>query len=141
MVLPETPEHAHQTDCFIADDSIAVIFESGVFSSVYKLERKTGTGKIKDLEKCIAEGLEEHVVVGNKDLTQVYDDGDLFLRAFQKFDIGIRDDQKIRLTDIKDKTVINKVRNDLKKQAGANPNRKMLIFYGVAGHGLQVDGE
>ena len=79
MVLPETPEHAHQTNYYVADDSIAIIFESGVFSSVLKLERKTETGKKKDLEQCLDEGLEEHVVAGNKDLTQVYDDGNLFL--------------------------------------------------------------
>ena len=63
------------------------------------------------------------------------------IAAFRRYDIGTHKGQLIRLTDIRDKKVINKVRTDLKKRAEANPDRKMLIFYGFAGHGMQVDGE
>ena len=59
----------------------------------------------------------------------------------RRYDVGTQEGQLIRLTDIRDKKVINKVRADLKKCAEANPDRKMLIFYGFAGHGMQVDGE
>ena len=63
------------------------------------------------------------------------------IESFKRYDIGTRENQLIRLTDVRDKKVVNKVRADLKKHAETNPDRKVLIFFGFAGHGMQVDGE
>ena len=128
-----------QTNYFNADDAIAVIFEAGKFDSLYKHDVKLLQKSIIDLEEMLKKGLK--VEEGIKALTEVYKDGDIFISAFQDFDIGTKEENLIRLTDVRDKKIINKVRNDLKKRAGANPDLQMLIFYAFAGHGMQVDGE
>ena len=78
---------------------------------------------------------------GIKALSEVYKDANQLIAALKHYAIGTQEGTLIRLTDIRDKKIINKVRADLKKLAEANPDRKMLIFYGFAGHGMQLDGE
>ena len=139
MAEHETLQQFLQTNYFNADDSYAVIFEAGVFDALFKHDVKLLQKSIEQLEDMIKKGLT--IEEGIKALTAVYNDGDIFISAFQTFDIGTQEEKLIRLTDVRDKKVINKVRGDLKKRAEANPDRKMLIFYGFAGHGMQVDGE
>ena len=90
-------------------------------------------------EKLLKEGVT--VVEGNKPLKEVYTDTDILIEVLNRFDIGTRQDQMIRLTDPTDKNVVNKVRADLKKHAKANPDLKILFFFTFAGHGVQVSGE
>ena len=116
-----------------------MIFEAGVFDALFKHDVKLLQKSLEDLEKMLQKGLT--IEEGIKALTEVYKDGDIFISALQKFDIGTQKEKLIRLTDVRDKKEINKVRSDLKKRAEANPDRKMLIFYAFAGHGMQVDGE
>ena len=110
-----------------------------MFNALFKhdvdLERMT----IDRAEKLLKEGVT--VVEGNKPLKEVYKDTDILIEVLNRFDIGTRQDQMIRLTDPTDKNVVNKVRADLKKHAKANPDLKILFFMAFCGHGVQVDGE
>ena len=139
MAEHETFQQFLLTNFFNADDSYAVIFEAGKFDALCKHDVKLLQKSIEQLEEMLKKGLT--IEEGIKALTEVYKDGDSFISAFQKFAIGTQKGKLIRLTDVRDKKEINKVRADLKKRAEANPDRKMLIFYGFAGHGMQVDGE
>ena len=95
--------------------------------------------KIEELQEMVEKGLT--VEEGIKALSEVYKDANQLIAALKHYAIGTQEGTLIRLTDIRDKKIINKVRADLKKLAEANPDRKMLIFYGFAGHGMQLDGE
>ena len=139
MVESQSFKQYHLTNNFVADDAFAVIFEAGVFDSLYKHDAKLMNLKIDQLEVMLKKGLT--IEEGINRLDEVYKDACQIIAAVQRYDIGKQEGTLIRLTDIRDKKVINKVRADLKKRAESSPDRKMLIFYGFAGHGMQVDGE
>ena len=136
---PETAEHAHSTDYFNYDDAYAIVYVAGDYTAVHKFERKDKIGQVKDLEKLLEQGL--NVEPAFKHLKDVYIDGEEFIETLARYDIGTRKGQLISLTDVKDKKIINKARANLTNYIKANPDRKILAFYGLACHGIQVDGE
>ena len=121
MVEHETFQQFQLTNYFNADDAYAVIFEAGKFDALFKHDSKLLQKSLEDLEEMLKKGLT--IKEGINALTEVYKDGDQFISAFKQFNIGTQKNKLIRLTDVRDKKEINQVRIDLKKRAGANPDR------------------
>ena len=136
---PETEKHFQLTSAFNADDAFAVLYEAGVFDSLYKHDVNLAKMNIDKAQEMMKKGVV--VEEGIKRLSEVYTDTGHLIEVFKRYNIGTHENQLIRLSDVRDKKVVNKARADLKKHAETNPDRKVLFFFGFAGHGMQVDGE